>query len=384
MSQGTNIYLPNDHIGYPPLWAFWCLVANRIYAFFGNNMEVWRFAVKLPIIAAQFALAFVIGKFSEKRFDKKTGRKIFLLALTWIFFIYIGAFWGQINLISALLTFLAFWAVTSKRISLGGVLLGIAVTLKIYPLIVLPAFLAYIWKNQGKKESGKFTLLACGLPIVFTFFVFTAYKWNFLYFLKTIFYWTPTFDANPVQIQGGCMNIWSFLSLVNVDISQISFLRFIWIPVLAIGAIYWFTKRQMDDADLNLSVISFYFLFMLSYSWISEQTFIDPLPFIFLQILGYSTKKSYFYLLFATQVLVFTFSAFDWGPFVFEPLFARFSPGFVNTIQVMNPSNPIIWIMRGVLGLSVSVLLAFFLATLLKPKWFEKARLGITRTFQKT
>jgi Gpi18-like mannosyltransferase len=373
MNQGINIYLPNNHIGYPPLWAFWCLAVNRVYTFLGNNTEIWRLTIKLPLILAQFALAFVLEKFAERRFDKKTARKIFWVALTWSFFIYIGALWGQLNTISALLTFSAFWAIISKRTILGGFFLGLAVTLKIYPLIVLPAFLGYLWKNRGKEESGKFLLLTCGLPVAFTLLVFTVYHWDTLYFLKTIFYWTPAFDANPVLIQGGCMNIWSFLSLLNVDISQISFLRFIWIPAVAAGAFYWFRKRQIDEASLNLSLISFYLLFMLTYSWVSEQTFLDPLPFIFLQIFGYNAKKSHFYLLVIAQVLVFAFSAFNWGPFVFEPLFARFSPDLLGVIQHMDPSkSSIIWTVRGLFGLFVSVALAFFLAAIAKPRFFKQ------------
>ena len=122
MNQGINIYVPNNHLGYPPLWAFWCLIAYRVYGVLGNNMEVWRFIIKLPLILAQFALAFAIGKFAQNRFDKKTARNIFLIALTWIFFIYISALWGQLNMLSALLTFLAFYAVTTKRNTLGAVL----------------------------------------------------------------------------------------------------------------------------------------------------------------------------------------------------------------------------------------------------------------------
>jgi hypothetical protein len=61
MNQGINIYLPNDHLGYPPLWAFWCLLAYQVYSAVGNNIEVWRLFIKLPLILAQFILAFAIG-----------------------------------------------------------------------------------------------------------------------------------------------------------------------------------------------------------------------------------------------------------------------------------------------------------------------------------
>jgi hypothetical protein len=378
MKQGINIYLPENHLGYPPVWAFWCLAANQIYTFFGNNMELWRFTIKLPMILAQFALAFAVGRFVQTRFNPQTARKVFLVTLTWIFFIYIGALWGQLNLISALLVFLAFYATTTKRTLLGGALLGAAVALKIYPLIVLPAFMAYTWKNQGKRETGKLVLTSLAVPVVFTLAVFAVYQWDILYFLKTIFYWTPAFDANPILMQGGCMNIWSFASTLNVDISQVAILRFVWIPVLAACALFWFRKPRMNDADLNLSLTSFYVLFMLTYSWVSEQSFVDPLPFIFLQILVYRPKRSYMYALAGVQALIFAFSFFNWGPFIFEPLLTQFSPGTLTQMQFLDPSkSSLIWSIREEMGLFVSLGLTTFLAIMVKPELLE--RLGKLR-----
>ncbi len=373
MNQGTNIYLPDNHLGYPPLWAFWCLIAYRVYGALGNNVELWRFVIKLPLILAQFGLAFAIGRFAQSRFSKATARKIFLLVLTWIFFIYIGALWGQLNMLSALLTFLAFYAVINKKNTLGAVLLGSAVALKIYPLILLPAFIAFILKNQTKKEAGQFALFSVALPVVFTLGVLAAYQWDTIYFLRTIFYWTPVFEtANPIQIQGGCMNIWSFISLLNVDVAQVWLIRFIWIPVLGAAAVYWFRKPQMKDVDLNLAIISFYLLFMVSYGWVTEQSFLDPLPFILLQIVAFQPRKLYMYGLLAIQGLVFAFSTFNWGPFIFTPLLTKVNPALLQAIQILDPKYPLIWTTRGILGLAVSVATCVFLVGLAKPAFFER------------
>ena len=382
MNHGINIYVPDNHMGYPPLWALWCLVAYSVYGFFGSNMEIWRLTIKLPMIMAQFALAFAIWKFAQKRFDPKTAKKIFLFTLTCSFFIFIGTLWGQINILSALLTFLAFYAVTSKRITLSAILLGIAITLKIYPLIALPAFLTYILRNQNRKEAGKFVLYSCAVPVLFTLSVFAAYNWDILYFLKTIFYWAPVYDVNPLQFQGGCMNIWSFLGLLGVDISRVWFLRFIWVPVLGAATFFWFRKRSMSEADLSLSLISFYLLFMISYGWITEQTFLDPLPFIFLQILAYRTKRSYLYALVGIQVLVYAFSLFNGGTLIFEPLFARFYPVLIGPAQNLGAVNSAIaWTIRGTLGLVISASLAVFLLFLAEPAVLKKSQERVAKVF---
>jgi uncharacterized membrane protein len=375
MNHGINIYLPANHIGYPPLWALWCIVSYGVYGFFGNNVEIWRFTIKLPMIVAQFALSFVVWKFAQKRFNPKTALKVFLFTLTSTFVIYISVLWGQINILSALLTFLAFYSVVSKRFTVGGLLLGLAVTLKIYPLIALPAFLIYIQKNRNWKEAGKFTLYTCAVPIVFTLSVFAAYGWGIVYFFKTIFYWAPIYDVNPTQLQGGCMNLWSFAGLLGVDISKIAILRFLWIPVLVAVAVYWFRKRGMTEAELGLSLISFYLLFMVTYSWVTEQTFLDPMPFILLQILAYRPKRVYLYALAGIQILVYAFSVFNGGPLIFEPLFARFYPVFIGPAQNLSTVNSAIsWQIRGNLGLVISISLVLFLLFLVEPEFVKKSK----------
>jgi hypothetical protein len=383
MYQGINIYVPLDHVGYPPLWPLWCDAAYRVYLFFGNNLEVWRFTIKVPLMLAHLSLAFAVGAFAANRFDRKTARRVFLFALTWSFFIFIAAMWGQINTLSALLTFLAFFLATQERTNLSAVLLGVAVTLKVFPLIVLPAFFAYILKRKGGKQAAKFTLYTIAIPVVFTVAVFAIFQWDITYFLRTIFYWTPIYESNPVQIQGGGMNLWSFTSLFYLDVSQVWVLRFVWIPILGAAALYWLKRPRMDDAAFCFSIISFYLLFMITYAWVTEQSFIDPLPFIFLQILAFRPRKLHIQMLVFIQILIYAFSAVNWGPFVFTPFLERFYPEVLATISPFNPSNYYVWTIRGTLGLAVSSALGVFLLTLGKPLVIKAIKTRIHLTSRK-
>jgi hypothetical protein len=369
MQQGINIYMPQNHVGYLPLWPFWCDLAYQVYLLLGSSLEVWRFTIKLPLIIAHLALAFAVGTFAASQFDRKTARRTFLFVLTWSFFIFIGAMWGQINTVSCLLTFLAFYVVILGRNKTGALLLGLAVTLKIYPLIVLPVFFAYILKKNNRNEAGKFTLFTIAVPVLFTGAVFAVFQWDIIYLFRTIFYWTPVYEANPVQIQGGGMNIWSFASLLNLDISQVWILRFVWIPIVAVTALYWLKKPKINDATFCLSIISMYLLFMITYAWVPEQMFLDPLPFIFLLIIAYQPKRLFLYLLGIVQTLVYAFSLFNWGPFVFAPFLQIFYPKVLTAIEPFNPSNPVIWTVRGILGLGVSLGLGIFLLALAKPSF---------------
>ncbi len=383
-NNGVNIYMPPNHLGYPPLWALWCSVAYSVLTLAGNNVEIWRLTVKLPMILAQFGLAFMMSKFAQERFDGKTANKVFWLTLTCSFFVYIGAMWGQINVIGALLTFLAFYAVIKNRIGVGAILLGLAVTLKIYPLITLPAFLVYLLKNKTHRDSGMFLLYTIAVPVLFTISFFAVTGWDIIYFLRTIFYWTPVFEVNPTQIQGGCMNLWSFAGLNGIDISKIWPLRFLWVPILAAAAIYWFRRHRMSDADLNLALISFYVLFMISYGWVTEQTFVDPLPFIFLQILAFRPKRAFLVGLVAIQLLIYSFSLFNGGPMIFEPFFRVFYPAPISQVTNLSTVNSeLAWIVRGTLGLIISVALGLYLAFLADPDFALKAKEKLREGYRK-
>jgi Gpi18-like mannosyltransferase len=368
INKGTNIYLPANHIGYPPLWALWCGVATIFYNFFGS-LEIWRFIVKLPLIIGHLALAFVVAKFAESRFGLKTAQKIFLIILGWSFFIYSGAMWGQINVLSALLTFLAFYALTENRTATSALLLGLAITLKIYPIVTLPVFLIYILKNRDKKTTAKFAFLACAPPVLFTFAIFAIYQWDITYFLRTIFYSTPIFESEPSQFNVGCMNVWSFIALQGISTGPLWLLRQLWIPILATGGVYWLKKPKLTEKDFVLALTTFYILFMVSYGWISEQTLVDLLPFLFLIVLAYKPKRAYFYLLLLVQFLVYIFSFANQSLALFEPLAQSLSPSIITDAQDFAFDNgQLIWTIRGTMGLIVSISLIVSLVLLIKPE----------------
>jgi len=374
LSQGINIYFPPMHIGYPPLWAFWCGIAYLVFQFFGENYVVWRFVIKLPLILANFGLAFIVGKFVENRFDLRIGRKVALVIVGWSFFIYISAMWGQINALSALFAFLAFWFVVNQKSLLGSVFLGLAITIKIYPVVVLPAFFIYTLKNLGKKKAASFLISAIGIPVLFTLFVFALFRWDLLYFFKTIFYSTPVFESGAILQNVGNMNFWSFIALQGIDIASAWEVRQIWVVVLAGNFFYWVRKRKFSEENFVVSIISFYLLWMISYGWVAEQSFLDPLPFIFVLILAYRPKKIYIFLVGGINFLIYVYSFANHNLFLFRPLLEIVSPSLLVDIEYLYFSSdigPFLWTVRGTMGLVVSLSLIVFLAIILKPELLE-------------
>jgi hypothetical protein len=128
---------------------------------------------------------------------------------------------------------------------------------------------------------------------------------------------------------------------------------------------------------------------MISYTWISEQSFLNPSLFILLIVFAYRPRRLHLFLLAAIQILVYSFSLVNWGPFIFEPLAQRFFPQLLPIILSINPSkSSLIWHVRGTIGLIISLFLGVFLLTLLKPGILAKGlkrirdKLGARQTFE--
>ena len=154
---------------------------------------------------------------------------------------------------------------------------------------------------------------------------------------------------------------------------------------MAVVTVYWFKKDKLGEAELTVSLLSFYIVFMASYGWITEQYFLDLLPFVFLLILGYNPKRATLYFLGLIQVLVYAFTVTNQGLFVFNPLLAKFSPSLAASLtNFYGSNNSIIWAVRGYLGLAVSVSLLVFLVALMKPTTFQSPTKTVTKLYRLT
>ena len=164
------------------------------------------------------------------------------------------------------------------------------------------------------------------------------------------------------------MNIWSFTGLFNVDVGTLWPLRLLWIPIVLVGfTVYLFRRRRWDKMDFNLALITLFILFLVSYGYTTEQSFVDVLPFLFLQVLCFKPRKTNFLLLIGLQILVFAFSAVNYGEFIFQPFIEEFYPSVLASMQVFVPTEgSMIWAVRGILGLAFTVYALGFLFKLIR------------------
>jgi uncharacterized membrane protein len=82
---------------------------------------------------------------------------------------------SRFDLLPAALTAAAVAALVSGRVRVGSAVLGAAITAKLYPALLAPLFVAYVWRREGRREALTcLGLLVAVVAIVFLPFVAIA------------------------------------------------------------------------------------------------------------------------------------------------------------------------------------------------------------------
>ena len=291
VALGLSPYEPELHLGYPPLWGFWTgisyILSNAIWP---GNKFVYILAIKIPIIAADLAIAWMLVTFtrslnheslssSGSRFsgDVSSGRSLAALFLLNPYVLVVGAIWGMMDNIAALLVIFVAIALVRGRDLEAGAALGLAIALKLYPVIFLFAAFPYLVK-QARRVARTLRLLV-GLGI--TGFVsilapFLVFNWNIGGFLSVLADQTSRKPGgiSPLGVLGllsdfGIHNIGGF-NLVSA--SQLVPLRLIWIPAVCLSGVFIAKTRVRPSFEDVIRIFAFvYVIWILTASWVSEQ-----------------------------------------------------------------------------------------------------------------
>jgi Gpi18-like mannosyltransferase len=91
-------------VGYPPPWPLLLGLIYRGTFALGHNFVVYNLAIKLPVIAANLGLAYLVAAVLENLgAGRDAARKAWTFLLLNPFLLYVGAAWGQIDAIVAVL-----------------------------------------------------------------------------------------------------------------------------------------------------------------------------------------------------------------------------------------------------------------------------------------
>ncbi len=157
---GRNPYVigltKEGYYAYPPLWAYILLSMRILSEIIGNNEYITRYLIKLPMIIAQIACAWLGAEIiSQHHGSKDQQNQTFLFLLLNPFFFLIGSMWGMFDIIPTFFCLAMIYVlgkndqnwITPSRPLLAGACLAGAFLSKLFPIILLPLCLIYLRRH---------------------------------------------------------------------------------------------------------------------------------------------------------------------------------------------------------------------------------------------
>jgi hypothetical protein len=315
VATGQNPYVPQDlstvfgsglfrdfsTIGYPPPWPLALgLIYKSVYAVF-PNLLAYNLAIKLPIVAANICLAYLVAFLLATRgASARAAKGAWLFMLLNPFVLYASAAWGQIDSIVALASLLSLTLLYKGRLVASASLLALGICLK--PVALPLAIVAFVYvAGRGRRSFAQYTgvfaagtVLLCVVPFA-------------------IFHWNPSIvlcNWNVHSTVGGCMSYMTFWELFTGSVALVGPWRlagFAWVAALALFAV-GLHRGIAGLPGLISSGAAAMLVFLLSRSWMSEPNFLVVLPFlVILAFTGAIGKR----VLHAMWILAMVFSVFN-------------------------------------------------------------------------
>jgi hypothetical protein len=314
-AAGQNPYLAHDlsavfhswlfkeftTIGYPPPWPLLlALIYKCVYAA-APGLLAYNLAIKLPIIAANIWLAFLVKEVLGKLgVSARATRSAWIFMLFNPFILYATAAWGQIDSIVAALSLAALILLDSGKYGRSAFLLGLAIAFKPIALPLVPVAVMYLLSRSWRQ--------AAWFGFVFSMVVLFSCAGPFI-----VFGWDPAVivrNWNVHFIAGGGMSFLAFLEFIpNASRlnGQWQLAGFLWVPALCL-AIFFLRGGIGGLDDLLKKSAALLLVFFLTRSWLSEPNIVVLIPFLVIAVSGGGLPRP---LLHAVWVLTLAFSIFN-------------------------------------------------------------------------
>lgn len=314
-ASGQNPYLAHDlsavfhtwlfkdftTIGYPPLWPLLlALIYKCVYAV-APGLLAYNLAIKLPIIAANVWLAFLVrSTLTKMGVSIRAARTAWIFMLFNPFILYATAAWGQIDSIVAALSLAAIILLDSGKYGRSALFLGLAIAFKPIALPLIPVVFIYLIPRSWRQ--------AARYGLIFSMVVSFLCAGPFV-----VFGWDPAVIArnwNAHFITGGGMSFLTFLEFIP-DASPLTGLwqlaGFLWVPALCL-AIFFLREGIGGLEDLLKKSAALLLVFFLTRSWLSEPNIVVLIPFLVIAVSRGGLPRP---LLHAVWVLTLAFSIFN-------------------------------------------------------------------------
>lgn len=221
---------------------------------------------KLVLLVADLATTVLLYREARKRHSQ---RFALLAAASFAFspaVLYDGVVWGQTDALVMLPVLLAVFAVLSKRYSLGGVSLALAVLIKLQSVIFIPLVVLYLWRWARREDCIRFAVALAGTALLLLLPVMVP---RFQLFDMLANMRAMSFN-NTFTITRDAFNFWWLIGFYNQSMgSSLLGVKFAFVADALFGAVTlvigWVIWRHREPAYLCLGLAieaSGFFMFM--------------------------------------------------------------------------------------------------------------------------
>jgi hypothetical protein len=259
-------------VGYPPPWPLVLGLLYRGTYALGHDLIVYNLAIKLPVIAANVGLAYLVAAVLD---NLGAGRRVTRKAWTFLllnpFLLYVGAAWGQIDAVVAVLAVAALALVHARRPAASAGVLALAVCFKPIAAPILLVVLVYLAGRSARRAALYAAVFAAG---VFAFYVapFFVFGWDA----------SPLRQLNAHFVMSGTLSFMTVVRLVRDPLLMQGhwwLLGLAWLPALAVAALA--LRRGIGGFDdLVKKSAALVLVFYLTRTWLAEPNVVLLLPLV--------------------------------------------------------------------------------------------------------
>jgi len=308
-------------IGYPPPWPLVLGVIYRGAYGVGHHLLVYNLAIKLPVIAANLGLAYLVAALLRNLgVSQGVVRRAWIALLFNPLLLYVGAAWGQIDAVATLLALAALVLLASGRPDLSAAALAVSICTKPTAAPILLVVFTYL---LGRSLRGAARYAAVFLVAAFVLCIapFPLLGWSA----------SPLGKLNAQFMMTGTMSYMTVVRLAKDPLllpGHWWLLGLLWVPALVAAAVVGLRHGISDTADLFRKSAALVLVFFLARTWLAEPNVVLVLALVLvLASLGELDRRFFT----AIWVIALVFTVFNASPL--QLLFVEFPRTMVTALD---------------------------------------------------
>jgi Gpi18-like mannosyltransferase len=269
----NNTFQGITTLGYPPPWA---LVMGLVYLCTFKILPdflLYNLAIKLPIIAANICLAYVVVHILDKYgIQEKISRAAWIFLLFNPFLLLTSSAWGQFDPIVALFALLSLFMLSEGGVTIPAILLALAISFKPTALPLILVVFIYLAGRSLWRTLHFFAVFTAAM-LLFCVAPFIILNWDPS---QILLHWNSQF------VVGGGLSFMTFLEYVKWTYQlpgQWWFLGWLWLPALAFATLAMKSGISGFE-DLLKKSVALIMVFFLCRAWLSETNINLILPLV--------------------------------------------------------------------------------------------------------